>query len=127
MKKSLFAMCAAVMALVAVSFTSCNKDNDEEILENYVVQVVAEVDMSTVPAEARPMIEAFIAQVNAQGTQFTDTRSGANAQFDKAVAAGADLQTAIDQMYSEYHIDIQVTIKMTCGNELVRTHTWSHK
>lgn len=127
MKKSIYAVCAALVAMFALSFASCS--SDDEKMEEFQIAFEVKADTGSLQdPEAIKAVENLKEQIEAQKISYVGTLSEAKAKFNEAVLAGAKLQSAINEMYNNYRVDIQVTLKMTNSNgEVVSSHLWKHQ
>ena len=67
-------------------------------------------------------------KIESQEITYVGTLSEAKAKFDEAVTKGAELQTAINDFYKNFGVDIQVTLKMTNSKgETVSSHVWKRQ
>lgn len=127
MKKSIYAVCAAVVAMFALSFASCS--NDDEKIEEFQIAFEVKADTGSLQdPEAIAAIQNLKRQIEAQRISYIGTLSEAKAKFNDAVLAGGQLQSAINEMYNEFGVDVQVTLKMTNSDgEVVSSHLWKHQ
>lgn len=119
-------MCAAVVAMFALSFASCS--NDDEKIEEFQIAFEVKADTGSLQdPEAIAAIQNLKRQIEAQRISYIGTLSEAKAKFNDAVLAGGQLQSAINEMYNEFGVDVQVTLKMTNSDgEVVIAKTWQH-
>lgn len=126
MKKSIYAVCAAVVAMFAISFASCSSDVDEQ-LEEFLIEFKFNVKGTVEDPQAAMALQMMKEEIEAQKITYVGTLSEAQAKFDEAVSKGAELQTAINEFYKNFNVDIQVVLNMSSNGKVINTHVWEHQ
>lgn len=129
MKKSIFAVFAAVVAMCALTFTSCSKEESHlGEMEEFLIKFEFNVTGTVEDPQAAMILQMMKEEIESQEITYVGTLSEAKAKFDEAVTKGADLQTAINDFYKNFGVDIQVTLKMTNSKgETVSSHVWKRQ